>query len=107
MIEVVQRKRTRGWRKPEGAVYVGRGSRWGNPFHSGDKVNDAKKFADMFGEECWNENGRFIAIREIMLELLWQLKGKSLMCWCGSWAPGEPEIACHAVVLAKLANDLD
>ena len=28
----IQRKRTRGWRMPEGAVYVGRGSRWGNPF---------------------------------------------------------------------------
>lgn len=28
----IQRKRTRGWRAPEGAVYVGRGSRYGNPF---------------------------------------------------------------------------
>jgi hypothetical protein len=28
----IQRKRTKGWRMPEGAVYVGRGSYWGNPF---------------------------------------------------------------------------
>lgn len=28
----IQRKRTGGWRMPEGAVYVGRGSKWGNPF---------------------------------------------------------------------------
>ncbi len=28
----IQRKRTRGWRMPEGAVYVGRPTRWGNPF---------------------------------------------------------------------------
>ena len=28
----VQRKRTKGWRMPEGAVYVGRGSKWGNPW---------------------------------------------------------------------------
>ena len=28
----IQRKRTKGWRKPDGAVYVGRGSKWGNPF---------------------------------------------------------------------------
>ena len=28
----VQRKRTAGWRMPEGAVYVGRGSKWGSPF---------------------------------------------------------------------------
>ena len=28
----IQRKRTKGWRMPEGAVYVGRPSKWGNPF---------------------------------------------------------------------------
>jgi hypothetical protein len=28
----IQRKCTEGWRAPEGAVYVGRGSKWGNAF---------------------------------------------------------------------------
>jgi hypothetical protein len=28
----LQRKRTKGWRMPEGAVYVGRPTVWGNPF---------------------------------------------------------------------------
>lgn len=28
----VQRKRTKGWKMPENTVYVGRGTRWGNPF---------------------------------------------------------------------------
>lgn len=28
----IRRKRTKGWRMPEGAVYVGRPSKWGNPF---------------------------------------------------------------------------
>lgn len=28
----IQRRRTRGWRMPEGAVYVGRPGPWGNPF---------------------------------------------------------------------------
>ena len=28
----IQRKRKAGWRMPEGAVYVGRPSKWGNPF---------------------------------------------------------------------------
>lgn len=32
MANRIQRKRTTGWRAPEGAVYVGRGSKWGNPF---------------------------------------------------------------------------
>lgn len=28
----IQRQRTKGWRMPEGAVYVGRPSPWGNPW---------------------------------------------------------------------------
>lgn len=34
----IQRKRTKGWRMPEGAVYVGRPSRWGNPWSVGHAV---------------------------------------------------------------------
>ena len=36
----IQMRRTKGWRKPEGAVYVGRPSRWGNPFHIVDGMGD-------------------------------------------------------------------
>jgi hypothetical protein len=28
----VQRSRTKGWKMPEGAIYVGRPTKWGNPF---------------------------------------------------------------------------
>lgn len=28
----IQRKRTKGWRMPSNAVYVGRPTKWGNPF---------------------------------------------------------------------------
>jgi hypothetical protein len=31
----VQLRRTKGWRKPNGAVYVGRPTRWGNPYRVG------------------------------------------------------------------------
>lgn len=39
-----------------------------------------------------------------MASRLPELCGKRLGCWCGDWRPGEPEIPCHAVVLAKLAD---
>lgn len=29
----IQRKRARGWRMPKNTIYVGRPSRWGNPFN--------------------------------------------------------------------------
>lgn len=32
----IQRKRTKGWRIPKGAVYVGRPTRWGNPYRLTD-----------------------------------------------------------------------
>jgi hypothetical protein len=32
MPERIQRRRTKGWRMPEGAVYVGRPTLWGNPW---------------------------------------------------------------------------
>lgn len=28
----IQRKRIKGWRMPENAIYVGRGTQWGNPY---------------------------------------------------------------------------
>lgn len=31
----IQRRRTSGWRMPDGAVYVGRPTRWGNPWYVG------------------------------------------------------------------------
>ncbi|MDO3096772.1 DUF4326 domain-containing protein [Mycobacteroides abscessus] len=34
MPQRIQRKRTRGWRMPEGAIYVGRPTKFGNPFHA-------------------------------------------------------------------------
>ena len=36
MSERIQRRRTKGWRMPEGAVYVGRPSLWGNPYSLDD-----------------------------------------------------------------------
>ena len=35
MPERIQRRRTPGWRMPEGAIYVGRPTKWGNPFQIG------------------------------------------------------------------------
>jgi hypothetical protein len=36
MPERIQRRRTKGWRMPDGAVYVGRPTKWGNPWVVGN-----------------------------------------------------------------------
>lgn len=36
----IQRKRSRGWKMPENTVYVGRPSKWGNPYRIGGNYAD-------------------------------------------------------------------
>lgn len=35
-VKRIQRRRTKGWRMPDNTVYVGRGSKWGNPYALGE-----------------------------------------------------------------------
>ena len=46
----IQRRRTRGWKLPEGAVCVSRPSRWGNPIKvgvDGDAAECVRKYEAM------------------------------------------------------------
>lgn len=69
-------------------VYVGRPSKWGNPFHVGRDGNRAQVI------EKYRE---WILNQPSLLASLGELRGKILGCWC---APK----ACHAEVLAELAD---
>jgi uncharacterized protein DUF4326 len=77
---------------PKDAVYVGRPSRWGNPFVIGKDGNREEVIAKYrkFIQE-WS------GIRNYLIQ---ELKGKDLVCWC---AP-KP---CHADVLLEIANSAD
>jgi hypothetical protein len=114
----IQRKRTKGWRMPEGAVYVGRPTKWGNPFvayrdgHAGYDphsvsaevaVESFRRFITREGS--WSSipapkwpNGsiptKWTTVEDVRLEL----RGKDLVCWCPLDQP------CHADVLLELAN---
>lgn len=92
MPERIQRRRTKGWRMPADTIYVGRGSRWGNPF----AINPTRDAAAVVTEfrthvACYIANGVGYPLRE--------LRGKNLACWCSLDRP------CHADVLLELAND--
>ena len=94
----IQRRRTKGWRTPEGAVYVGRPSKWGNPHRLGDYDADHRDEA----AEPVVERFRHDLIVGTLGVTLWdvrqELAGKDLICWC------PPDQACHADVLLELAN---
>lgn len=103
----IQRQRVKGWKAPKGAVYVGRGSIWGNPFRIGD-MWARRRMAAGGGQrssgpipdaaEAVRLYRRFTARETSLLLFLPQLRGKDLMCWCPLDQP------CHADVLLKLAN---
>lgn len=99
----IQRKRVKGWRMPEGAVYVGRGSRWGNPYKIGDRLwtptgltasASRDDVLEAFKDDIYWGACDFPDETEVRSELA----GKDLACWCPLDKP------CHADVLLELAN---
>ncbi|WP_048770870.1 DUF4326 domain-containing protein [Rhodococcus ruber] len=103
MPERIQRRRTKGWRMPDGAVYVGRPSKWANPYRvgsmmyltgkkAGQKI-DAEGVVQMYRHTVTGEHNA--AARETIRQ---ELAGKDLACWCPL---GQP---CHADVLLEIAN---
>ncbi len=94
----IQRKRTRGWKSPEGVKYVGRPGPFGNPFSA--KAYGAECAVHMFrlwltGDSCGNSQ----RYRLELLRRLPELRGRDLSCWCREDSPH-----CHADVLLALAN---
>lgn len=78
---------------PDGAVYVGRPSKWGNPFsHRGDA-----KYEVSTREEAIIHYRSWLLDQPKLMADLHELRGRDLVCWC---AP----LPCHAWVLIDLAN---
>lgn len=101
----IQRKRTKGWRMPEGAVYVGRPSAWGNPFSikgwNCTPETAVENFRDLLARApIADENTLWLAkAGETVYDTIRrELAGKDLACWCPLDQP------CHADVLLDLAN---
>jgi hypothetical protein len=85
--------RRRGWRKPQGAVYVGRPTRWGNPFRV-DRASTSRARAVAVAEYR-----SYLGSHETLVnEAISALRGRDLACWCSLDQP------CHADVLLEVVN---
>ena len=92
----IQRKRVAGWKMPPDAIYVGRPTRWGNPFPCGGNNQLA---TESYREWVYREKQKYAGLNPPTFEeIKRELKGKDLLCWCKE---GE---ACHADVLLEIAN---
>lgn len=110
----IQRKRTKGWRMPEGTVSVTRPGPFGNPFlvqecrEAGFVGTDeeiahrcVEAFRAWIDSPYWRTNWdgeESERARARILRRLSELRGKDLACWCDLDQP------CHADVLLELAN---
>jgi hypothetical protein len=116
----IQRKRTAGWKLPEGAICVTRPGKWGNPFEKGVQIpadgplfpyaaaamppgstRGFKSIALLRQEDLVLAHFHwFVEQPELMMTVEAELGGHDLACWC---KPGTP---CHGDFLLGMANDL-
>jgi hypothetical protein len=117
----IQRKIAKGWCMPENTVYVGRPTKWGNPFKTGLTYRNTSwlecMFLDLPFEQFQVLKMHGITPKNIteVLELyrlhlltqikirglecqLGELKGKDLACWCPLSSP------CHADILVEMCQ---
>lgn len=126
----IQRRRSAGWRMPEGAVYVGRPSRWGNPFRIYRKrhligppwIVARETWKHLPAEECLSgytsssqeiEQAEAVRVYATLLRVrerdeperlaawLAPLRGRDLACWCRLDQP------CHADALLAALTTTD
>lgn len=126
----LQRSRTKGWRMPEGAVYVGRPTEWGNSAKAGDcgdcrwgphdgehrPMSQAAAVAEyrMLWEvhvqveadigKMTPEELRLTGVSGVQVDLFADIRGRDLACWCPLEDANGNRVPCHADVLLELAN---
>lgn len=96
MPQRIQRKRTKGWRMPPGTIYVGRGTKWGNP-HTVAKCGSHEEAVARYRQDITSDPNMPARVRMIAQEL----RGRDLACWCPTGNP------CHADVLLDIANNTE
>lgn len=77
-------------------VYIGRPSKWGNPF-THLKGNTLAEFRVETREQAVESYREYLLNNTSLMNDLHELKGKVLGCWCS------PQ-SCHGDILVELAN---
>lgn len=111
MPERLQRRRTPGWKAPEGAKYVGRGTKYGNPNRivptedGWSVIHDNGGAVGIFGVKADAHRFAVEAYRhhlathpEVAEAAVTELTGRDLLCWCPANLP------CHGDLLLELVE---
>lgn len=122
----LQRSRRKGYRIPPDAVYVGRPTKWGNPFAVGDKLYPSSPLWPYLlmtlPSAAQDQKWVFLSISDrktavdaytwwlyeqpdLMLTAADELGGHDLVCWCPLTDDNGNPAPCHANILLGLANN--
>ena len=76
---------------PLGAIYIGRGSKFGNPFQIGVDGNR--------NQVCDKYEMMIESNKELKTQFIQELKGKDLLCFCAPYR-------CHGDYLLRISNNI-
>lgn len=76
-------------------VYIGRPSKWGNPYSH--KEGTLAEFKVASRKEAIDKYEEYLLQNNELMDSLHEIKGKTLGCWC------KPK-RCHGEILVKYAN---
>jgi len=115
----VQRRRTKGWRAPAHSTYVGRPTRFGNPYRlvpqeggwivrfgadgGGVGIFPTDLKARRYATEAYRVWITQPEQAETLRLFRALLNGRDLTCWCPLPEVGQPD-HCHAAELIRLVN---
>ena len=92
----IQLRRTKGWRKQPGAIVVARPTKWGNHYRISPTMSRA---------EAVENYRRWLGTRgHPEGDIVAELRGHDLACWCPLEDSAGRRMPCHADVLLELAN---
>ena len=104
----IQRKRIKGWKMPANTKYVGRPTKWGNPYEritvpdraagpEGLRILSTDKPTSLDRQWMVERYRSYINDNPELIQLIRKhLRGKNLSCWC------KLSQVCHADVLLEI-----
>lgn len=99
----LQQQRVKGWRTPDDAARVSRGTDWANPWRVGDLValpgfDGSIRVTPQIAVELF---AAWVTERGWVEQMTEELAGRDLVCWCKIGTP------CHADWILETVNRLD
>lgn len=118
----IQLSRAKGFRLPVNTVSVARPGKWGNPytveefgldlalklFENSVRGGWSPALLDHLSDElcarAYAIHRAFQIRHQNLLASTFELRGKSLACWCALPSAGEADL-CHAAILLRISNE--